>query len=119
MAGEILGQVEVAVLPGDTPKRSPKRVLIAEHQLYPRMLGEFVSARTRSRLDRASVGALALALPETRCKTSHGSPGWSRQPSERQVLRDMSNRHHGEEAIGAAGQMQRAGRDGAADRGRA
>lgn len=34
-SGEILGQVEVAVLPGDTPPTLADRVLIAEHQLYP------------------------------------------------------------------------------------
>src|SRR5207248_10794851 len=36
-SGEILGQVEVAVLPGDDPKALAERVLIAEHQLYPRI----------------------------------------------------------------------------------
>src|SRR4030095_13416349 len=36
-SGEILGQVEVAVLPGDTPGSLADRVLIAEHQLYPQV----------------------------------------------------------------------------------
>lgn len=38
--GPILGQTRVAVLPGDTPERLAARVLIAEHQLYPRCLAE-------------------------------------------------------------------------------
>ncbi len=41
--GPILGQVEVAVLPADTPETLATRVLIAEHQLYPRTLADFVT----------------------------------------------------------------------------
>ena len=40
--GPVLGQVEVAVLPGDTPDTLAARVLMAEHQLYPRALADFV-----------------------------------------------------------------------------
>lgn len=42
-AGEILGQLEVAVQPGDTPQTLAERVRLAEHQLYPRVLNEYVS----------------------------------------------------------------------------
>jgi len=41
-AGDVLGQAEVPILPGDTPERLEARVLAAEHQLYPKMLREFV-----------------------------------------------------------------------------
>jgi phosphoribosylglycinamide formyltransferase-1 len=41
-AGELLGQVEVPIEPGDTPQNLEQRVLAAEHQLYPRVLSEFV-----------------------------------------------------------------------------
>jgi phosphoribosylglycinamide formyltransferase-1 len=41
-AGQILGQSEVAVEPGDTPATLEQRVLAAEHLLYPRILSEFV-----------------------------------------------------------------------------
>ena len=41
-AGEVLGQTEVAIEPGDTPESLEQRVLAAEHELYPRILGEFV-----------------------------------------------------------------------------
>ena len=41
-AGEVLGQAEVAIEPGDTPDRLEQRVLAAEHRLYPSVLNEFV-----------------------------------------------------------------------------
>jgi phosphoribosylglycinamide formyltransferase-1 len=41
-AGEVLGQAEVPIEPGDTPTTLEERVLAAEHQLYPRILSEFV-----------------------------------------------------------------------------
>jgi phosphoribosylglycinamide formyltransferase-1 len=42
-AGEVLGQSEVQIEPGDTPASLEQRVLAAEHRLYPRVLSEFVS----------------------------------------------------------------------------
>jgi phosphoribosylglycinamide formyltransferase 1 len=41
-AGEVLGQAEVPIEPGDTPVSLEQRVLAAEHLLYPRVLSEFV-----------------------------------------------------------------------------
>ena len=41
-AGEVLGQAEVPIHPGDTPDLLEERVLAAEHQLYPSVLNEFV-----------------------------------------------------------------------------
>lgn len=41
--GPVLGQTEVAILPGDTADTLAARVLIAEHQLYSRVLADFVS----------------------------------------------------------------------------
>lgn len=41
-AGEVLGQAEVAIEAGDTPEELQRRVLMAEHQLYPRVLSEFL-----------------------------------------------------------------------------
>ncbi len=41
--GPVLGQTEVAVLPGDTAETLSARVLIAEHQLYARVLADFVT----------------------------------------------------------------------------
>ena len=44
-AGDVLGQSEVQVLPGDTEATLEARVLEAEHQLYPKALAEFVRRR--------------------------------------------------------------------------
>lgn len=100
-SGDILGQVEVAVLQDDTPETLAERVLIAEHQLYPRVISQYLG-RTRDFdwiTDR--VGELALALPETRFQTSHGSPGWKvGSQSSGKFFAIMWNRHHGEEAVG-------------------
>jgi phosphoribosylglycinamide formyltransferase-1 len=41
-AGELLGQSEVPIEPDDTPESLEQRVLGAEHQLYPRVVSEFV-----------------------------------------------------------------------------
>jgi phosphoribosylglycinamide formyltransferase-1 len=40
--GEVLGQAEVPVLPDDTPDTLARRVLAAEHRLYPSVLKEFL-----------------------------------------------------------------------------
>lgn len=42
-AGEVLGQAEVPIEPGETPTSLEQRVLAAEHQLYPRVISEFVA----------------------------------------------------------------------------
>ena len=41
-AGEVLGQAEVPIEPGDTAASLEQRVLAAEHALYPKILSEFV-----------------------------------------------------------------------------
>jgi len=41
--GPILGQTPVAILPGDTEESLAARVLIAEHQLYPRCIAALVT----------------------------------------------------------------------------
>lgn len=99
--GEILGQVEVAVLPDDTPETLEERVLIAEHQLYPRILSQYLGRAGDFDWITGKVGELALALPETRFQTSHGSPGWKvGSQSSGKFFAIMWNRHHGEESIG-------------------
>ncbi len=40
--GPVLGQTAVAIMPGDTADTLAARVLIAEHQLYSRVLSEYV-----------------------------------------------------------------------------
>ena len=41
--GEVLGQARVAILPGDTPETLAERVLGEEHQLYPRVVAEWLN----------------------------------------------------------------------------
>jgi phosphoribosylglycinamide formyltransferase 1 len=41
-SGDILGQAQVAITPADTREELERRVLEAEHQLYPNVLNEFV-----------------------------------------------------------------------------
>ena len=100
-SGEILGQVEVAVLPGDTPQSLAERVLIAEHQLYPRIVSQYVGRTRDFEWITGRVGELALAMPSTHFQTSHGSPGWKvGTPSNSKFFAIMWNRHHGDESIG-------------------
>jgi phosphoribosylglycinamide formyltransferase 1 len=40
-SGEILGASEVPIDPGDTPETLERRILAAEHALYPKILAEF------------------------------------------------------------------------------
>lgn len=99
--GPILGQVEVAVLPGDDAASLATRVLIAEHQLYPRILAAFVARERDPAWIEAEVARLALALPESHARTSHGSPGWRvGSASSGKFFALLSVRHHGEDSVG-------------------
>ena len=62
--GPVLGQTQVAILPGDTADSLAARVLIAEHQLYSRCLAALVSRETSPDHLVAQVRALAMVLPE-------------------------------------------------------
>lgn len=100
-SGDILGQVAVAIRPGDTPETLAARVRLAEHQLYPRTLAAFVSRHQDAAWIEAQVDALASSLPEVLRKTSHGAPGWavgSEKTAKHFAI--LADRHHGEEAIG-------------------
>ena len=99
-SGEILGQVEVAVLPGDMPEKLAERVLIAEHQLYPRILSDYAARPFDAGWIEARVDSLARQLPEVGRKTSHGSPGWSAGGEKGKLFAIIADHHHGEEAIG-------------------
>lgn len=99
--GPVLGRTEVAILPGDSPETLAERVLIAEHQLYPRVLAAYVGREQSLDWIIGKVGELALALPETHAKTSHGSLGWRvGSASSGKFFAIMFNRHHGEDSIG-------------------
>jgi phosphoribosylglycinamide formyltransferase-1 len=99
-SGEVLGQVEVAVLPGDDARTLAERVLIAEHQLYPRILADYAARPFNSAWIEGQVDALAQHLPEVGRKTSHGSPGWSVGGEKGKLFAIIADHHHGEEAVG-------------------
>lgn len=99
-AGPILGQIPVAIMPGDTPDILAQRVLYAEYQLYPRTLAAYVGRAFDPDWIVGRVGELALALPETDARMSHGAPGW-RVGGEKsgKFFAYVSVRHHGEDAV--------------------
>ena len=75
-SGPLLGQVAVAILPDDTADSLARRVLMAEYQLYPRMLAEYVGREKSPDYLVAQVREQALALPETDESLSHGMPSF-------------------------------------------
>ena len=100
-AGEILGQIAVAIRPGDTPATLAQRVRLAEHQLYPATLSAYVSRHQDATWIESGVDALAAILPEVSRKTSHGSPGWAvGTEKSAKLFAILADRHHGEDAIG-------------------
>lgn len=72
--GPILGQTEVAILPGDNAESLAARVLIAEHQLYSRVLGDYVARELSPDFLVQQVRERAMALPEADEVVSHGMP---------------------------------------------
>lgn len=99
-AGEVLAQAPVAIAADDTPETLAARVKIAEHQLYPRAVAEYVSRGNDPDFLYERVSELALALPETHARDSHGSPGF-RVGSEKsgKFFAHFSQQHHGSEHI--------------------
>ncbi len=93
-AGEVLGQTRVAILPGDTADTLAARVLIAEHQLYPRTLAAFVSRATDPDQLVAQVRARAMALPEADEVLSHGMPCFGVIKGKKFAY--VSRDHHGD-----------------------
>ena len=92
--GPVLGQTQVAVLPGDSAETLGSRVLIAEHQLYSRVLAKLV---TRARDPEYILGQLrehALALPETDEVNSHGMPCFGVIKGKKFAY--VSKDHHGD-----------------------
>ncbi len=92
--GPVLGQTEVAILPGDTEHSLAARVLIAEHQLYPRILAAHVSRERDPDWLVAQVRERALALPEADEVASHGMPCFGIIKGEKFAY--VSVDHHGD-----------------------
>ncbi|MEM9501729.1 MAG: phosphoribosylglycinamide formyltransferase [Pseudomonadota bacterium] len=99
-AGEVLEQVRVAIHQDDTADTLAARVKLAEHQLYPRAVANYVARGSDPDYLYAKVRELALALPETHERESHGSPGF-RVGSEKsgKFFAHFSQQHHGSEHI--------------------
>lgn len=60
--GPIIGQAAVAVIEGDTPASLAKRVLAAEHVLYPQALALFASGKARIEGERISIAGADNAV---------------------------------------------------------
>ena len=98
-AGPLLGQIAVHILPGDTPESLNRRVQMAEYQLYPRMLADYVSRPFRADWLLERVRELALQLPEAEERDSHGSPGWRTGGKSGKFFAYFADQHHGSEHI--------------------
>ena len=97
-SGPLLGQTAVAILPGDTAETLAARVLIAEHQLYPRCLAELVSRETSPEHLVAQIRERALALPEADEVLSHGMPCFGVTKGKKFAY--ISVDHHGAKGLG-------------------
>jgi phosphoribosylglycinamide formyltransferase-1 len=92
--GEILGQTPVAILPGDTADSLAARVLIAEHQLYARVLGDYVARDFDPVWLTQQVRALAMAEPEAEESLSHGMACFGIKGGKKFAW--VSDNHHGD-----------------------
>ncbi|WP_086616842.1 phosphoribosylglycinamide formyltransferase [Erythrobacter tepidarius] len=99
-AGEVLAQIAVPIVPGDTPATLAERVKHAEHQLYPRAVADYVSRWRNPSWLLAQLRARALALPETSEQKSFGSAGFRVGGSKSgKYFAYFSERPHGHERI--------------------
>lgn len=97
--GEALGRAEVAIRPDDTPESLAARVRLAEHQLYPRVLANYVSRSGDPDWLLGEVRRRALALAEVEERPSHGAPGWRTAGRSGKYFAYFSVQHHGSQAI--------------------
>jgi formyltetrahydrofolate-dependent phosphoribosylglycinamide formyltransferase len=92
--GPVLGHTEVAIVEGDTAESLAARVKMAEHQLYPRVLAEYVARERDPAWLTAKVRELALAQPEADEVSSHGMPCFGIMGGKKFAY--VSNDHHGD-----------------------
>jgi phosphoribosylglycinamide formyltransferase 1 len=92
--GPVLGQTEVAILPGDSPETLAARVLIAEHQLYPRILAAYVSRASDPDWLVARIRERAMTQPEAEETLSHGMPCFGITGGKKFAYVSMD--HHGD-----------------------
>ena len=97
--GEVLGQLRVRITPHDTAESLAKRVLIAEHQLYPRVLSDYLARPFKAAHLLNRVRECALSFPETEERESHGAPGWRTGGKSGKYFAYFNDQHHGSEHI--------------------
>lgn len=99
-AGEVLAQIAVPIVGGDTPESLAERVKLAEHQLYPYAVANYVSRWRNPAWLLEQVRAHALALPETYEQDSFGSQGFRvGEGKSGKYFAYFSDRPHGHERI--------------------
>lgn len=99
--GQLLAQTKVAILPDDDAESLASRILIAEHQLYPATVAQYVTREVDPAWILEQVRSRALGLEETHERASFGSPGW-RVGSEKtgKYFAYFTHRLHGEAGVG-------------------
>ena len=95
--GPVLGQTAVAILTGDTEDTLAARILIAEHQLYSRVLAEFVMRERSPEALSGKVRELAFALPSVDEVVSHGMPCFGIEKGKKFAY--FTQDHHGDGKI--------------------
>lgn len=99
-AGEVLAQIRVPIIAGDTPDSLAERVKLAEHQLYPRAVADYVSRWKNPAWLLEQLRTRALALPETSEQESFGSAGFRvGEGKSGKYFAYFSDRPHGHERI--------------------
>lgn len=99
-AGEVLAQVPVPIMAGDTAESLAERVKLAEHQLYPRAVADYVSRWRNPAWLLERLRQCALALPETSEQESFGSAGFRvGEGKSGKYFAYFSDRPHGHERI--------------------
>jgi formyltetrahydrofolate-dependent phosphoribosylglycinamide formyltransferase len=92
--GPLLGQIAVAIVPGDTPESLAARVLYAEHQLYARCLADLVTRARSPDWLLQQVRERALALPQADEAVSHGMASFGVTKGKKFAY--VSTNHHGD-----------------------
>ena len=69
--GPLIMQTKVAIRPDDSPLELSKRVLQAEHQLYPKVIKWLCNERLTLAEGKVHMDEKALQLPEQMNNTSH------------------------------------------------
>jgi phosphoribosylglycinamide formyltransferase-1/phosphoribosylamine--glycine ligase/phosphoribosylglycinamide formyltransferase/phosphoribosylformylglycinamidine cyclo-ligase len=95
--GPVLGQIPVAIVPGDTAETLAARVLLAEHQLYARCLSELVTQPRSPAWLTQHVRERALALPASEEVISHGMASFGVIKGKRFAY--VPTNHHGDGRI--------------------